>query len=317
MSDDEIHRETEDDLKARAAFHYYVEGLTQERIADRLGVGRVKVHRLLSAAREEGIVQFKIRNRIRDCVELQSRLVARYDLAEAIVVPGANDPRSAPQLVGHAAGDYLSARVSPGDVIGIGWGRTIKSAISQIAKRPVARSVVVSLLGGLTHSSPLNPAGAAVELASRLDAECYVLPVPVFADEPAHQIAFMSQRSIQDVLHWARRANMAVISTGAFSRENPIADYGFIRPHEWDELEASGAVGDVLGHFIDAQGRLVSHPVNQRACGISLADLASIPSIVLVSGGRDKIAALRATLAFIRVTTLVTDEDAARGLLVE
>jgi DNA-binding transcriptional regulator LsrR (DeoR family) len=316
MNDEATHRDSEDDVKARAAWHYYVEGLTQERIADLLGIGRVKVHRLLSAAREEGIVQFKIRNRMQACLELQSRLVAKFGLAEAIVVPGAADTRNAPQLVGHAAGEYLSARLSPGDVIGIGWGRTIKAAISQIPKRPIARSVVVSLLGGLTHSSPLNPAGAAVEMAGRLDAECYVLPVPVFADEPEHQMAFMSQRSIQDVLHWARRSNMAVISAGSFSRDNPIADYGFIRSHEWDELGDSGAVGDVLGHFINAEGKLVAHPVNQRACSIPLVDLAKIPSIVLISGGREKIDALRAALAFINVTTLVTDEDAARGLLI-
>lgn len=307
--------EKDEDVKTRAVWHYYVEGLTQERIAEMLGMSRVKVHRLLSAARDEGIVQFKVRPRIQACLELQSQLIQKFGLAEAIVVPGASDSRNVPQLVGHAAGEYLAARVSSGDVIGIGWGRTIKSAISQIPKQNVARSVVVSLLGGLTHSSPLNPAGAATELASRLDAECYVLPVPVFADKPEHQIAFMSQRSIQDVLRWAGRANFAVISTGAFTRENPIADYGFIRSSEWDELGEAGAVGDILGHFINADGQLVSHDVNQRACSIPLVDLAKIPSIVLISGGREKIEAIKATLSFINVTTLVTDEDAARGLL--
>ena len=49
------------ELKARAAWHYYVEGLTQERISELLGIGRIKVHRILSAAREEGVVQFRIR----------------------------------------------------------------------------------------------------------------------------------------------------------------------------------------------------------------------------------------------------------------
>jgi DNA-binding transcriptional regulator LsrR (DeoR family) len=307
--------EHDDDVKARAAWHYYVEGLTQERIAELLGLGRVKVHRLLSAAREEGIIQFKIRSRIAECVSLQSALVEKYGLSEAIVVPSAADNRHAPKMVGHAAGEHLAARISPGDVIGIGWGRTIKAAIGQIPKRSVPRSIVVSLLGGLTHSAPLNPAGAAVELASRFDAECYVLPVPVFADRPEDQVVFMNQRSIKDVLHWARRANIAVVSAGDFSRENPIAHFGFILSSEWDELECAGAVGDILGHFIDAQGKLVDHPVNKRACSLPFSDLVNIPAIVLVSGGREKIDVIHAALSFMRVTTLVTDEDAARGLL--
>ena len=51
-------------MKARAAWHYYVEGLTQEQIADILGIGRIKVHRVLAAAREEGVVQFRIKGSV-------------------------------------------------------------------------------------------------------------------------------------------------------------------------------------------------------------------------------------------------------------
>ncbi len=315
MSEDDFQTETDDDVKARAAWHYYVEGLTQERIAEKLGLGRVKVHRVLAAARDEGIIQFKIRNRIGECVNLQSQLISRLGFVEAIVVPSAADQRMSPAMIGHAAGEYLAGRITAGDVVGIGWGRTIQASISHIPRRSVPRTAVVSLLGGLTHLAPLNPAGAAVDLAGRLDAECYVLPVPVFADEPEDRAVFMGQRSIQDVLHWAKRASVAVISVGSFSRDNPIADFGFIRAHEWDELEEAGAVGDVLGHFIDVDGNLVDHSVNRRACSLPVADLAAIPNIVMVSGGREKGPALRAAMKFVKVTTLVTDEDAARSLL--
>ncbi|TIU93801.1 MAG: sugar-binding transcriptional regulator, partial [Mesorhizobium sp.] len=54
---DKASRFPDAELKARAAWHYYVEGLTQERISEILGIGRIKVHRILSAAREEGVVQ--------------------------------------------------------------------------------------------------------------------------------------------------------------------------------------------------------------------------------------------------------------------
>lgn len=315
MSDDDLQTETDEDIKARAAWHYYVEGLTQERIAEKLGLGRVKVHRVLAAARDEGIIQFRIRNRIGECANLQSQLMRQYGFREAIVVPAAAEARMAPVMIGHAAGEYLTGRINAGDVVGIGWGRTIHAAIARIHRRAVPRTAVVSLLGGLTHLAPLYPAGAAVDLASRLDAECYVLPVPVFADLPSDRDVFMGQRSIQDVLHWARRASIAVISIGSFSRDNPIADFGFIQAHEWDELEEAGAVGDILGHFINADGNLVDHSVNRRACSLPLADFAGIPNIVVVSGGREKVAALKAAVKFMKITTLVTDEEGARGLL--
>ena len=314
---DENYQVENDDVKARAAWHYYVEGLTQERIAEKLGLSRVKVHRILAAARDEGIIQFRIKNSISECVSLQSQLVAKFGFAEAIVVPSATDWRMAHVMIGHAAGEYLSNRISPGDVIAIGWGRTISAAISRFPQRAVPRTAVVSLLGGLTHLAPLNPAGAATDLAGRINAECYVLPVPVFADEPEHRDLFMGQNSIQEAMRWARRASVAVISVGSFSRDNPIADVGFIRAHEWDELEAAGAVGDILGHFINAEGALVDHSVNRRACSLPVSELTAIQNIAMVSGGREKAAAIKAALKFIKVTTLVTDEDAARILLQE
>ncbi|TIX25301.1 MAG: sugar-binding transcriptional regulator, partial [Mesorhizobium sp.] len=137
-------------------------------------------------------------------------------------------------------------------------------------------------------------------------AECFLLPVPVYADRPEQREAFMSQRSVQDVVFRARRANIAVLSVGSFSNDSPIANYGFIKPSELEELQAAGAVGDILCHFIDAEGRVCAYP---------LQDLSDIPAIILVSGGQEKIAIMRAALANTNVSVLITDEDAAKGLL--
>ncbi|TIU18485.1 MAG: sugar-binding transcriptional regulator, partial [Mesorhizobium sp.] len=172
-----------------------------------------------------------------------------------------------------------------------------------------------SMLGGLTHAQPLNPTESAWEFAEKIGAECFLLPVPVYADRPEQREAFMSQRSVQDVVFRARRANIAVLSVGSFSNDSPIANYGFIKPSELEELQAAGAVGDILCHFIDAEGRLVDHEVNRRVCAYPLQDLSDIPAIILVSGGQEKIAIMRAALANTNVSVLITDEDAAKGLL--
>ena len=80
-------------------------------------------------------------------------------------------------------------------------------------------------------------------------------------------------------------------------------------------LRSAGAVGDVLGQFIDVDGRPVDHPVNRRVMAIELADVRRVPRVLVASGGRDKVAALRATLRALPVHTLVTDEHAAAGLV--
>jgi DNA-binding transcriptional regulator LsrR (DeoR family) len=173
----------------------------------------------------------------------------------------------------------------------------------------------VSMLGGLTHAQPLNPTESAWDLAEKIGADCYLLPVPVYADEPSQRDAFMSQRSVQDVVFRARRANLVVLSVGSLSEDSPIASYGFIRPNELEELKSAGAVGDILCHFVNAAGETIDHDVNRRVCAFPLGDLSESPNLILVSGGRDKVEIMRAALARIRATALITDEDAAKGLI--
>ena len=81
-----------------------------------------------------------------------------------------------------------------------------------------------------------------------------------------------------------------------------------------EALAEAGAVGDVLGILLGADGRPIDHPINDRVIGISPDDLAAIANVILAAGGAHKVPVLRATLAMGVVDTLVTDEATARAL---
>jgi DNA-binding transcriptional regulator LsrR (DeoR family) len=76
-------------------------------------------------------------------------------------------------------------------------------------------------------------------------------------------------------------------------------------------------VGDVCAHWIDANGKAVDHPLNRRVIALSPEDLRPIETVIVASGGMDKVPALRATLRLGVVDVLVTDEKAAAGILRE
>jgi DNA-binding transcriptional regulator LsrR (DeoR family) len=76
-----------------------------------------------------------------------------------------------------------------------------------------------------------------------------------------------------------------------------------------------GAVGDVLGTVLDAQGRPIAHPINDRVIGIGLPDLARIPNVILAAGGLHKVPIVRALLGLGLVDTFVTDELTAAAVL--
>src|SRR3954462_167779 len=79
-------------VQARVAWYYYVGGMTQQDIADRLGLTRLRVNRIVGQARADGTVRIDIRMPLASCVALEERLRARYDLKHVTVVPSVPNP---------------------------------------------------------------------------------------------------------------------------------------------------------------------------------------------------------------------------------
>jgi DNA-binding transcriptional regulator LsrR (DeoR family) len=57
-----------DDVKTRIAWLYYVEGMTQDEVANLVGMNRSRVLRILAAARQDGTVQIRVTTRLSRCV---------------------------------------------------------------------------------------------------------------------------------------------------------------------------------------------------------------------------------------------------------
>jgi len=303
------------DLQVRAAWLYYVEGLTQEQIARVMIISRAKVIRLLAAARDGGIVRIRIEGRGTEQIALARALVAAFALSDAIVVPAPADDAEIATVVGHAAGTYLSDQMRDGLSLGVGWGATLNMSLKALSSPPFERLSVVSLLGGMTHSRAVNPSAVARRMADALGADCYQLTAPLFVADGKMRAALWAEPGLHELLERARRVDLALVSVGDVSKEATLFREGLLPRSQLSSLRNAGAVGDVLCHFIDTEGRIVDHPASQRVIAVGLPDLRRVPKIVIASGGRRKVGAIRAALKAIAVSVLITDEAAARGLL--
>lgn len=94
-----------------------------------------------------------------------------------------------------------------------------------------------------------------------------------------------------------------------------MVKYGLPRDVTMQELRDAGAVGDVLGRFLDAEGNEIDHPLNARTVGVNLNALADIPNKILTAAGKHKVPIIRAAIKRGLVDTLVTDDLTAELLL--
>ncbi|MGQ0663607.1 MAG: sugar-binding transcriptional regulator [Pseudomonadota bacterium] len=305
----------EHQVRIRIAWLYHIEGLTQAEIARRLRLNRIKVLRLLAACREEGVVQIRINSKLAPCVELERRLERAFGLAEAVVVPSPAHRDDTAAVVGHAAGHYLSDTLRDGETVAVGWGRTLQASLSAIARRPLRNLKVVSLLGGLTRAAALSPYEFAWRFADLFDAECYYVAAPAYTGDPATRDSLLAQAGLREVFAKAAGADLAAISVGDMSRNTTIVKLGLLSRRDLASLDKAGAVGDLLGVYLGADGRPLDHPVNRRVMAFAPARLKRIPKVILVSGGRGKAPILRAALALTGAKVLITDEAAAKLLV--
>lgn len=303
------------DAKVRAAWLYYVEGLTQEQVADALGLSRIKVIRMLAAARAEGVVRIRIDARSAAQVGLERRVAKALALEEVIVVPTARDAASIPALVGYAAGVWLSGMLKDQMSLAVGWGQTLSLALRGMQPRQIDAMSVVSLLGGLTHSRSINPSAVARRVADMFGADCFQLTAPVFVSSAEMRAALWQEPTLRELLDRARAADVALLSVGNVGRDSTLFREGLLPESDLTSIKMAGAVGDLLCHFIDAEGKVVDHPVNHRIMAVNPLELSGIGLVAIAGGGAKKAPALLAALRATGAKVLITDESAADALL--
>ncbi|MDC7786574.1 sugar-binding transcriptional regulator [Rhodoplanes sp. TEM] len=302
-------------LAARICWYYFKEGQTQDAIAQRLGLTRKRVNRMLSDARDTGLVQITIAGPVAPCVALECRLVERFGLREAVVVPSPAEGTDVRSVVGAAAGWWISERLPPSGSLGINWGGTIHAAAQNLARRVGQGNTVVLLCGGLAESTAINPYDNAASFARALDATCYYVTAPMYTETQALRDALVESDPVRRVLAMVETLDLALMSAIDLTARSKALEYGVISRDLWRSLREAGAVGEICGHYLDPAGRPVDHPIADRTIRPHLDALRRVPQRVLAAGGRHKAPVIRAAIAAGLVHVLITDEAAAQNLL--
>jgi DNA-binding transcriptional regulator LsrR (DeoR family) len=310
-------QEHEISLATRAAWMHFAGGMTQTDVAERLGITRLKAHRLIARVSQSGLVRVFIDGEIAECVKLEATLSEMHGLSYCQVAPSLDDDAFPLRSLGMAGAQFLQTVLERGEdrLIGVGHGRTLAASVDHLPRLTGVEARFVSLLGGLTRKFAANPHDVIHRLADRTGAEAYMMPVPFTANTVEDREVLMAQRGIAQVFDLARSASLHFIGIGTVEWEASLVATGMIERSEIDEVKRKGGCGEILGRFFDRTGRMVDTSLSRRTLSVDLDDLRAA-RIVAIAGGATKVDAIAAVLASGRLSGLVTDERTA-GKLVE
>ena len=305
----------EQSLAIRAAWLHYVGGLTQTAVAKRLGITSVKAHRLIARAVADGAVKVTIDGDIVECVELEVKLAARYGLDFCEVAPDLDEVGLPIRTLGMAGAGFLRRQIELGTtpVIGLGHGRTLAAMVQNLPRIEAADLKFVSLLGGLTRNYSANPHDVMHRIAEKTGARAYVMPVPFFANTAEDREVLLAQRGVAEVFAMAQGAGLKLVGIGTVEADAQLVASGMIEPKEIKAIQAAGGVGELLGHFFDAKGRILQTQLTARTLAVSFTEVGD--QIIAIAGGPDKVQSIRAVLSSRRLKGLITDEATARALV--
>jgi len=302
-----------DELIITAANLYYVERLTQKEIADRLGISRIAVTRMLKRADDEGFVQITVKRPLSDCIALDLRLERELGLHTARVVETGSSPDDTLENIGREGADFLYRYSVPGKRIGAAWSRTV-SAILPYIRKPVEPPLCVNELAG-TYLNPSVPYGVSWKLAERLGTQLETIPAPVLVQSAQARELIVSEHSVARAFANAARVHVALVGIGDLSSNSSIRETGYMNDAQLAELEGSGAVGDILMRFYDAKGCHVPMSFEDRTVSLGWDSICALPFVVAIAFGPSKLEAIRGAIAGRIIHALVTDRDTAEALL--
>jgi DNA-binding transcriptional regulator LsrR (DeoR family) len=309
-----ILRPTELVRAAAVARSYYLDGRSKSEIAEEFGISRFKVARILDQAKDAGLVRIEIRPPAGIDDALSERVRKQFGLRHVIVVAveGGNEIELRSALA-HTATALLSEIVTEGDVVGIGYGRTL--TIMAQTMDALARCPIVQLTGALLGvNRDENSVELVRQISGRNGGPAYPMYTPQVLPDAATAATLRKQPEVAETYRQFSHVTKAVVAVGSWDPPSSQL-YDSLTEDERGVLLKQGVAAEVCATLLDAQGNIVAPEFSERCISITGKQLHAIEDVIAVAGGVDKVAAVRSVVVGGYAKSLITDTVLARALV--
>ncbi|AYV20208.1 MULTISPECIES: sugar-binding transcriptional regulator [Vibrio] len=286
-----IEQTEETNLLTEIAVAYYQDGATQEEISKRFGLSRVKIGRLLKRARDQGIVEIKVKYHPVFGAKLEEQLKERFGLKRALIAldqPTEDEQRA---LLAGVVSTYLSSTLKDGMIVSIGQGRNVSSVSEHIGVVNPKKCTFVSSIGGIhPRGGMLNADHISRRFAKTFGGVSETLYAPAYVRNPDLRRALLEDETVQQTMDIAKKADVALVGIGDLNESSYMVNLGWFSVQEMVEARIQqGVVGEVGGYdFYDIKGNVQDTKMSNRVIGLTIADYQKIPQVIAIAAESSK-----------------------------
>ncbi len=295
--------------------YYYIDSLSQQEIAERMGISRSQISRMLTQAKASGIVTITIKNPFSEEQKYEKWLTQKFNLLDAVVIDAADeDSFNLIRRMSQSMTEVLNAALKDNSTFGVMAGTSINAISENIG--PIEREGlrVVPLVGGVGSHGKWQANLNGRNFGDNFGCQFMSLNTPLMIGSAEMRAALTSEPEIAEVLRCGREASTAIVGIGQVSTAATILSTGVFSQSEIGELIEKGAVASLCTSFLDKDGKIIDFSAYSRMIGLPADHLKRIPKVIGVAWGQEKVPAIAATLRGRWVDILVTSLPTARAI---
>ena len=259
---------------AKISSLYYIEGLTQQSIANKLNISRTKVSRYLTRARSEGIAEIKINYPVKDFSSLEYQIEEKYKISECIITSTLESSEATIEAMSGSLNNILSRILEDGSYIGIGWGGSLREIAKYINVMEKNNIKVVPMIGGLGKTGTgVHTNSVAKNIADRMNGISYMIHSPAVLDNREAKEIVEKDSNVSEIMGMSSKIDTAIIGISDLGMDSTLIKTGSFTAEDFKYLKSLDVVGDVNLIFIDENGNHVPNKIDERIVRVPLEGL--------------------------------------------
>ena len=310
---------TEVSLLMTVAKLYYIENLKQEEIAEKLQISRSYVSKILTEAKDEGIVEIRycIKDPEENNAELSQLFQKRFSLKSCNVVPSFTQKDDVLlKLISQRMASLFNLIVKDNDIIGLGWGNTCYTFIENFKANNNVKDIIVLPLIGISDSQHAHyHVNDFVRKFSILNKGMPIFVLtPAYAATKEDKYLFDQISTVKEIVGYWEKLDIAIISSGVLPGKNkPPEDLlQILKKKQYYTDNPKLPVADLCGQKINIFGDIIYDETSERLIAVSLNQLKMAKRVICAVGGLNKVFTTLAALRSDTITDLIIDEFTAR-----